>query len=518
MKPIPCGGLEGPVGHTIGYLDLGTNSIRLLVVRLTGEGAYTVLSDQKETVRLGNGEFRTGNLTPEAMDRAVQVVTRFAALARSFGAEEFVAVATSATREARNRETLLSRLRSEAGLDVHIVPGEEEARLIYLGVTGGLHLEGRTALVIDIGGGSTELAAGTSAGCNQLASIKLGSIRLGTLFPAHGPNGAYTRADCRALREYCASTLLRPLERFAGDRFDLVLGSSGTIQTLASVAGNAPVLSAGDLSSTVRTLATLGIERRRRVPGINPGRADIIVPGGAILEAVFDALDLDGLMTTSRGLKEGLVVDHLTRRGYLFPPGTVPVREQSVRRLARNCHSAVAHGEHVADLAGQLFDSAKALGLHLLGDEARELLAYSARLHDIGTAISFSNHHLHSQYILTQSELLGFDERERIIMGLIVRFHRKRLPGPKAPELQAIPPHERGTVLVLAIFLRLAEALDRTHNGLVRSAVFEDDGDGVRLVLQSASDPHLEVWGVGNQARSFSKIFGRHLTLVVRTG
>jgi exopolyphosphatase/guanosine-5'-triphosphate,3'-diphosphate pyrophosphatase len=525
VRPIPY--VAEPEGRVIGYVDIGTNSIRLLVVRLTRRGSYTVLSDQKETVRLGEGEFRTGNLTPEAMDRAVLVATRFTALARSFGAEDLVAVATSATREAHNRDILLSRLRSEAGLDVHVVSGEEEARLIFLGVTGGLHLGERTVLVIDIGGGSTEIAAGTAVGHTHLASIKLGSIRLGSLFPAQGPDGAYTRANYQELREYCASSLLRPLEGVVGERFDLVLGSSGTIQTLASVAGcrsavgtagDARVLSADDLRSTARTLASLGVERRRRLPGMNPGRAEIIVPGAAILEAVFEALALDGLTTTPRGLKEGLLLDHLTRCGYLRPHGAVPVREQSVARLAENCHSAVAHAEHVADLAGQLFDSAGALGLHRLDGEARELLLYSARLHDVGTSISFSDHHLHSQYILTRSELLGFDERERAIMGLIVRLHRKKLPGPSAPELREVLPDERGPVLVLALFLRLAEALDRTHCGLVRTAVFEDDGDGVRLVLGSAADPHLEVWGAGNQARAFRKVFGRRLTLEVRAG
>lgn len=320
-------GWTDPEGRVIGYVDLGTNSIRLLVVRLNGRGAYAVLSDQKEPVRLGEGEFKTDLLAPGAMDRAVLVASRFADLARSFGALEIVAVATSATREARNRDVLLSRLRSEAGLDVHVISGEEEARLIYLGVSSGLELGDRTALVIDIGGGSTELAVGTASGYTHLASVKLGSIRLGTLFPPRGPGGTYTGPDCRALRESCSSTLLRTLEGLAGHRFDIVIGSSGTIQTLAGVAGrmagdhasgDVPELTADGLRGAVRRLASVGVEERRRLPGINPGRAQIIVPGAVILETLFDSLALNGLRTTARGLKEGLLVDHLSASG--LPP------------------------------------------------------------------------------------------------------------------------------------------------------------------------------------------------------
>lgn len=190
------------------------------------------------------------------------------------------------------------------------------------------------------------------------------------------------------------------------------------------------------------------------------------------------------------------------------------MREQSVARLAENYRSAGPHARHVADLAGQLFDSAGAIGLHNLQGEARELLEYAARLHDIGTSISFSGHHLHSQYIMTNTELPGFDQRECTIMGLVGRLHRKRLPGVNGPELRELATGDRRLVLVLAVLLRLAEALDRTHCGLVRSVRFDDGGTAVRLVLSGAADPHLEVWGAENQARAFRKVFARALVVV----
>ncbi len=510
-------------GRVVGYVDLGTNSIRLLVVRLNGNGAYTVLSDQKEPVRLGEGEFKTDLLAAEAMDRTALVASRFAALARSFGADPIVSVATSATREARNRDVLLTRLRSEVGLDVHLISGEEEARLIFLGATSGLELGDHTTLVTDIGGGSTELAAGTATGSIRLASARLGSIRLATLCPAHGRGGAYTRKDLRALGEYCRSVWLRPLEGFCGDRYDLVLGTSGTIQTLAAVAGQLPGcpppgvglnLTADGLRQAVRRLAAASVEERRQIPGMNPARAEIIVPGAVVLETLFDTLGLDGLRTTTRGLKEGLLVDHLTRGGYLQPHGEVPVREQSITRLAENFRVPGSHPRRVADLSEQLFDSGKAIGVHRLPGEARDLLGYAARVHDIGTYIAFADHHLHSQYILTHTELPGFDERECAVMGMIVRLHRKRLPGVNAPELRSLADDDRRMVLEMAVLLRLAEALDRTHCGLVVSARLEDGGSAVRLVIAGATDPHLEIWGSEHQARTFRKVFGRRLAVV----
>jgi exopolyphosphatase/guanosine-5'-triphosphate,3'-diphosphate pyrophosphatase len=513
-------------GHdrVLAFIDLGTNSLRLLVVRLSGADAYTVISEQKETVRLGDGEFGTDHLAAGAMDRAVIVAGRFAQLARSFGAEEIVAVATSAAREARNSDLLLSRLRVEAGLDLHIIPGLEEARLIYLGVSSGLALGDRSALFIDIGGGSTELAVGTAKDHTYLSSVKLGSLRLLTLFPPRGPGGAYDARGYDELREYCRSVLLRPFEELSSHQWDLVVGSSGTIQALVEVAGRmngspgpggALELSASDLGAAVRLLAPLGLEERRAVPGLAPSRADIIVPGAAILETIFECLGIDLLRTTNRGLKEGLLIDHLSRRGLLPPHGEEPVRDQSVSRLARNCRATGKHSLHVANLAGQLFDSGRAIGLHDLGGDERELLGYAARLHDCGTFLAFSDHHLHSHYIITNAELPGFDRREIVLMGLVARLHRKKLPGSGSRELGALEPGDRRLVLVLAVLLRLAESLDRTHAGIVSSARFETANGGVSLVLSSDADPHLEIWGAENQARAFRKVFGRPLGVVV---
>lgn len=513
--------------RVVAFFDIGTNSVRLLCVRIHRDGSHAVLNEQKEAVRLGEGRLTDERLSEPAMERAILVLRRFVDLARSFGAAELVAVATSATREASNQGAFLERLKLEAGLDVHVVSGLEEARLIYLGVSSGLVLDGESALFVDIGGGSTELVVGDARSHRYLSSTGVGAVRLGALLPPRDRSGTYSAAEYRAMLEHCRSALVRPLEQVREYRIDRVVGSSGTIQSLAEVAGRltartAPVSSASltrrDLRRVARYLLALPLADRRAVPGINPGRADIIVPGAAILESILDQLELETVTITGRGLKEGLLVDYLLRHGYLPPHGAVPVREQSVSRLARVCGCAEAHGGHVRRLAGELFDSGRAIGLHRLGADERELMEYAATLHDCGTFISFTDHQAHSQYIISHAELLGFDEREVAIMGTVARLHRKKFPGIRNPRLSAVAESDRRTVLELAIMVRLAENLDRTHTGLVTSARFEDHGRFVRLVLTSPQDCHLELWGVENQKEPFRKVFGRPLEIATDGG
>ncbi len=517
--------------ETVGFIDIGTNSVRLLVVRIGTGGSFTVLSEQKATVRLGEGEFAAGGsrerLSDEAMNRAIAVTRRFGDLARSFHAGEIIAIATSATRDARNQTAFLERLRHEANLDVHVVSGPEEARLIFLGVTSGLSLDGDSVLVVDIGGGSTEIVVGDAASHQYVASARLGSIRLHSLYPPKNPSGAYTPAEYRAMREYCRSALFRQFEGVAEHRFDRVIGASGTIQNLAEIAGRlADPGSTGPFTRVTREglvraarhLLVLSLDERRAVPGINPGRADIIVPGAAILETIVDHLTLESVTTTRRGLKEGLLFDYLSRHGYLPPQGAFSVREESVNRLRRVCGCAEAHTSQVRRLAQQLFDSGREIGIHRLGPEERELLEYAALLHDCGTFISFSNHHAHSQYIIAHAELLGFDEREVMVLGTVARLHRKKFPGRRSAILSAVSVPDRRAVLVLAILLRLAESLDRTHTGLVASAVFESHGKGVRLLITSDEDCHLERFSIEDQIEPFHRVFGRPLEPILTTG
>lgn len=506
------------------YLDIGTNSIRLLLVRILPNHAYAILSQQKEVVRLGEGEFIDGHLQPEAMQRAVLVCRMFADMARSYGADAIQAVATSATREAKNQREFLRRLEQEAGLRVHVVGGLEEARLIYLGVASGLHLADRRALVIDIGGGSTELAIGGQAQHEALDSLKLGAIRLTSMFFLPGEADPVSPARYELLLRYVRGASIRNVQRLRPYLpVDLAVASSGTAESLAEMAARqwlkrpyrrGDTLSRDQVAELARRLCALPLEERRAVPGLNPSRADIIIAGAAILEVLMSSLGVEQLELSERGLREGLIVDDLERSHPELHQGR-SVRQQSVLRLGRTCGFDEAHAGTVARLALALFDSAARLRLHPYGAAERELLEHAAMLHDIGVSVAYSNHHAHSFYLIQNAELLGFDQSEIALVALIARFHRKREPSRKADAaFAALDRRGRRLVRRLSLFLRLAENLDRSHAGLVRDVAFEAlDDKRIALTVRADADSQLELWAAQGNALLFKKVTGRELLI-----
>ena len=523
MSPTRSEARSGP--QTIGFIDIGTNSVRLMVVRLEPDSSWTTLTLQKEPVRLGEGEFGAeSELQPAAMDRAALVCRSFADLARSHGAQMVVAVATSATREAGNQAVFVRLLRDEAHIDVHVVSGQEEARLIFLGVLSRVHLGHRRALVIDIGGGSTEVALGDHTGAEYVHSLRLGAIRLTSGFPqasADAPVGARVYEAMRRRVQVAAVPVRR---RLAGQRIDVAFGTSGTIRNLASVIvrtlrNDTPrrvdTVSRDEVRRVAKLLRSLSLEERRAVSGLNPLRADIVIAGAAILDALMEDLGLAEIQAVAEcGLREGLVVDHLARVAHESSPDTPTVRERSVLQLGRACAFDEAHARHVAGLALDLFDSARTAGLHRYGDDERELFWYAALLHDVGAFLSYSDHHLHSYYLIRHADLLGFDEYEIATMAVTALFHRKARPGARHPAFAELGQPARKAVRLFSVLLRMAEYLDRGHAGAVAHATLLADGPGA-LVLEvlPAKDWHLERWRLENRREAVEKGLGRTLTV-----
>jgi exopolyphosphatase/guanosine-5'-triphosphate,3'-diphosphate pyrophosphatase len=509
--------MTGP--KVVGFIDIGTNSVRLLVVRINPNHSYNVLSQEKEVVRLGEGEFRDQMLTPEAIYRGVTVVKKFAELSRAYGAEEIIAVATSAAREAKNQIDLLNRLREEARVDVSVVSGKEEARLIYLGVASGVHIKDRKALFIDIGGGSTEIIIGDQENYSYLDSLKLGAIRLTNLFLPEGAKTPVPAEVYSKMRKYVRNAVIRTAHRVKDERLGISVASSGTAINLAEIANRMTngtdernlTLRRSQLKKVMAMLCSLPLEERRKVPGMNPERADIIIGGGAILETLMDEFGLEEVSVSERGLRDGLLAEYLAQDGDQEYK-EMSVRERSVLQLGRSCNLDEMHAERVKGLALSLFDSGFRQGLHNLGDWERELLGYSAFLHDIGDFISFNNHHLHSHYIIRNAELLGFDQREILIMADLARFHRKKIPRKKDPDLDDLDEHSQKVVILLSALLRLAESLDRSHTGLVKQAEFVSVQKASAVIaIHSDEDVQLEVWGIESDGKAFEKAFGRTL-------
>lgn len=505
-----------------GVVDIGTNSIRLGVVQPEPDFGYSLLSLQKEVVRLGEGEFATNRLTPEAMDRALLVLRHFAEVARGYGAEEITVLGTAALREAENQIDFVNRARREAEVDVSVVSGAEEARLIYLGVVSGLDLGSQRALVIDIGGGSTELAVGDQHGPELLESLKLGAIRVSGIF-TEGETGPIHPQLYRRIQDYARGVAVHSVQRVKARGFDTLYGSSGTILNLAEIAvrsrGETVDSSTGtlvkleELEAQAAKLCGLTLDQRRRVPGINPERADIIVPGAAVLTALMSEIGATTLQTSPRALREGIIVDRLARYGDAAAASGDSIRKRSVFQLARRCQFEETHARNVARLSCELFDQLRDLKVHRFGAAERELLYYGAVLHDVGGFISYTDHHRHGYYLVRFSPLLGFDATETQILAAIVLHHRKRLPKRKDEAVADLTRKQRDTILVLSTLVRLAESMDRGHLGQVTGVRchLEDKGQSLVLELLSQGDPQLELWGLQNHRSVVSEVFGKDL-------
>ncbi|MDD5141858.1 Ppx/GppA phosphatase family protein [Methanoregula sp.] len=519
----------GPEGRVVTFIDLGTNSFRMLIVRINANHSYTILSRQKQQVRLGEGAFEDEEITPPAMDRAVIVAKKFVDLACTFHTEEFVAVATSATREATNQNELLHRLRQEAGLDIRIISGREEARLIYLGVAGTVNPANRTIFCIDIGGGSTEIAVGDARGYHHLDSFPIGAIRLANLYPCPDERGIITPAQQKQIHQHARDAIGPVLVPVRSLKPDCAIGSSGTIMNLAEIAGkalhsgsvplqgsNGQTLKYKELKKVIELLSSMTLEQRRRVPGINPDRADIIVPGAIILEVFMKELGLSEISVTNRSLQDGLLADYLSRMDTFPLMGELTPRQRSVLQLGRSCGINEVHARTVTMLVLEMFDSAKTKKLHDFSDAERELLEYAAFLHDIGSFLSFTNHHAHSYYIIRNSELLGFNEREVNLIAMLARFHRKKSPRKKDSFVTDLDPRDQRALLLLSCFLRLGESLDRSHAALVQHVRFSAAGKNTaRLEIQARGECQLEMWGIENEKRAFEKAFGRNIIFSV---
>jgi exopolyphosphatase/guanosine-5'-triphosphate,3'-diphosphate pyrophosphatase len=507
-------------------MDIGTNSIRLLVVRIHPNHSYTILTQLKQMVRLGEGEFADQLLQPAAIDRAVLVSQQFAALARTYEVEDIIAVATAATREAVNQQVFVRRLRQEADLDVRVVSGLEEARLIYLGVASGVHLDTKQALFFDIGGGSTEVIIGTQREYHYLNSLKLGAMRLATPFLPAMLEPVSPRLY-EQLQHHVQHNMVHTLRELRTHRIDLAIGSSGTIENLADMATrlclNRPrqrddVLTHAHLKQVITALSALPLEERRKVPGLNPARADIIIAGAAIVDTLMQALALQEMRITDRGLRDGLLIDYLLKYGHMPLLEEMSVRRRSVLQLGRACHFHEAHAHTTARLALMLFDSARQAKLHRLGPWERELLEYAALLHHIGSFLTYSNYQAHTYYLIRNAELLGFDQTEVAIIATTALYHRKALPRKKHPESATLTKRAQQIVPILCVLLRLAENLDRSQTGNVHHVSLEAvDATQVILQVHAVQDCHIEIWGVQQHLAAFEKTFHRRLDINVVT-
>ncbi len=479
-----------PTAAPLAAVDIGTNSFHLVVAQPTGGQRFEVIDREKSMVRLGSGSGDMKRLEPEAIERGIVALKRFRQIAESAGAT-LHAVATSAVREAENRDEFLRRARTDAGVEVDVISGAEEARLIHVGVLQGVAGLDRRHLLVDIGGGSTEFVIGEGHQVLEAVSLKLGAIRLTERFLRREPLRKKDVAECR---RYVRAYLTHPVRRAGTLGFDVAVGSSGTIASLAEMVNaqrggealktvSSFTFTGDELASVVAALVKAPtVADRLKLPGLDAKRADIILGGAIVLEQAFAELGIDEMTVSDHALREGVLLDDLRRRDRVSFGHLDDLRRASVLHLAAICPGEAVHAEHSTGLALALFEATRLR--HGLGDECEEWLEAAGLLANVGLFVSHDRHHLHSYYVIRNSDLLvGFTDREVEIIAQVARYHRKSAPKNRHEEFARLSEEDQVTVRTLAGILRVAIALDRTRAGLVEKV----------SVAGGAGDDELEV-------------------------
>ena len=505
----------------VAAIDIGTNSIHMLVVEIRPDLSFEVIDREKEMVRLGAGGLDGRALTPEATHAALQVLSKFRRLAESHSVDEVIAVATSATREAENGGEFLKAVTQQTGIRPRVISGTEEARLIHQAAVYGVSLPGDTVVVIDIGGGSVEVTRGSGSTVDAGRSFKLGVIRLTERFVKSDP---IDRRDERKLTRHIDAEIGRYLDQIARAGFDRVIGTSGTILSLGAVVAAADGRSsattlrnrripAKQLHRVRKELTALDLEQRLRVPGLEPRRADLAVAGAILLDEIVRRLGAADLTLCDLSLREGLVLDYIARhRKEIVQADRYPdVRRRSVFELAERCNYWPEHAQQIARLAVALFDQTRAI--HGLTDRERELLEYASILHDIGVHISYERHHKHSYYLIRNGHLRGFEPAEIETIALTARYHRQATPKRRHDGFADLKRRSRRTVRALAAILRLAESLDRSHSQVVAGLELHDRGDDDLLQIRATGDAELELWSAARHAVPFERLTGKPLRI-----
>lgn len=519
MSPAQSGNQPGPV--TLAALDIGTNSFHLVVARLLDNG-YEIVTREKETVRLGHGGGDMKELSAAAIDRGISALRRMQRIATAHGAT-VRAVATSAVREAENADVFLNRARREAKVDIEVISGLEEARLIHLGVLQAVPAFDHRVILVDIGGGSTEVLVGEHGETMAARSFKLGSVRLTDRFFPGGTTSADAVKDCRSYVRSILATFEREVDEIG---FDIAIASSGTAETIARMIhasrDDTPLHTFNRFEFSVAELQTItdalakkrSSDDRRATPGLDPARADIIVAGALVLEGVADVYGIKSFVFSEAALREGVLLDTIARLQGGAMHHLRDVSRRSIRVLAERCDDDLNHSAHVAALALQLFDATESL--HGLAADAREYLEAGALLANVGLVISHSKHHLHSYYVIRNSELTGLTDNEIEIIAQIARYHRKSAPKAGHVEFARLSADDQRLVRTLAGILRVAIGLDRSHDGRVRSVMAQVRGD--RLVVEAAGkrgkEISLELYTANERSNLLEEVLGQRVGIV----
>ena len=502
-------------------IDIGSNSIKLAVVDAAASDSFAVLAREKDVVRLGQETLSKGHLAPSAIERAANCIKRFRSIAEARGAETIIAIATASVREANNASEFITEVERQTGLRVEILSGIEEARLIGLAASQGCATRGATSINIDIGGGSTEISVFRDGVPLSLFSLKVGAVAMTERFLLTDPPKS---KEITNLRTEIRAAFERPARELRGQEWQQATATSGTVLALgttlrslvttdterksqaAQPAEAEIVLS--QLSQLNTRLGSMTLEERSSLPGISAQRSEIIVAGGRILEGAMHALGINLLRTCDSALREGVIIDRLREMEAESRPPIPDFGDPKLRgvhAVGRRFGYEEAHSHQVAMLAEKIFD-ALAPSENLTRHQ-RTLMSAAALLHDVGYHIAHESHHKHSLYLIRNSELTGFSETERAVIANIARYHRGSPPKERHPEYLVLNTADREMVSRLGAIVRVADALDRSHDSRVSTLRCTREGDTVHIQIRSAVDCENELSEAERKSDMFEQAF-----------
>jgi exopolyphosphatase/guanosine-5'-triphosphate,3'-diphosphate pyrophosphatase len=506
-------------GARIAAIDVGSNSIRLVVAEVLPTGGYRVLDEERENTRLAAALTKTDRLDPKAADTTVTVLRNFLSIAHGYGVSQVRAIGTSALRDAEDGPEFCDRVRKDLKLSIEVISANEEARLAFLSVARAFDISGRKVAIADIGGGSTEIVLASSGLVDQVYETKLGAVRVAEECRATGRSSA---KGVEKLRNFIDRKLKKEVDKppFVPD---MLFGTGGTFTALASIImaqqglSGQPMwgfrVSRPQIRHLVADLAGMSLVERCKVVGLSPQRADTIVAGLAIIERIMRQLRVNVVQVHTRGVRDGLL---LTMVQQSPTPPAVPAedRRAAVEEFAKNCGVDLPHARQVSRIAGSLWQQLTGpLGLKA---EDLEVIETAALLANVGYLINFEGHHKHSYHLIVNSELPGFERRQLQLLANAARYHRGSEPKKRHENFAELSLEDQQRVRAIAAILRVALALDRTHQQNVGDVRARVRNDLVRIVIHAQGDTEVDVWAAERKVDMFEKIFGRKVRFAAR--
>ncbi|MFO0900083.1 MAG: Ppx/GppA phosphatase family protein [Pirellulales bacterium] len=505
------------LANRLAAIDIGTNSIRLAIVEVLRGGAYRILDEERDSTRLGRALNTTRRLDDRAVEASLESLRRMKQIADGFHVRELRCVATCAVREAENGSEFVARARAEAGVEIEVISSEQEARLAFSSVQRAFDLSGKNLALADIGGGSTEIVLASGPVIEAVYTTKLGAVRLAEMFGG-GQNlaGEDFERLVKAIDLHLKRRTRKPM--FLPH---LLFGSGGTFTSLAEMMMAAkgqsglPVrgylVSRAEVRHLLDRLRKMTPKARRSVPGLSPDRADIIVPGLAIIDRVMRRFGINLVQVHNRGVQDGLLLTMIDQT----PETAISVapldREAAIDEFAVKCGSDLKHERQVARLAGQIY--AQLAAANGMDPADQPLLEAAARLQDVGYLINYDQHHKHSFHLIVNSRLPGFQPRDLLLVANVARYHRGAEPKRKHDNFKQLAPDDQRRVRQMASILRIAGGLDRSHTQAVRSVRVEQREGETVLHVEADDLPEVDLWGARRRAEFFENAYKTKLVV-----